>query len=189
LEDNGVTVTCESASVGDTSTIENGGKLYTKIDSKDDLTTEGGAVAPTNACTSGVTNMEVWFFFKTTFNEDISHWDTSSVTNMNLMFTSATAFNQNIGCWDTSSVRDMYRMFYGATAFNQDLKLWDVHLIPSDPGHFDVYSGFQDDTTKHPIWGSAGGSCNAAPTDITLSNASANQSSGTDATVGTLYYR
>ena len=59
LEDNGVTVTCESASVGDTSTIENGGKLYTKIDSKDDLTTEGGAVAPTNACTSGVTNMGV----------------------------------------------------------------------------------------------------------------------------------
>ena len=84
---------------------------------------------------------------KTTFNEDISAWDTSNVTDMSYMFDShrfqsehwwlgyeqgdrhgayvpyATAFNQNIGSWDTSKVTSMGYMFYNATAFNQDIGL------------------------------------------------------------------
>ena len=43
-------------------------------------------------------------FQGTSFNGDISSWDTSNVTDMKGMFSGATAFNQDIGSWDTSNV-------------------------------------------------------------------------------------
>ena len=51
-------------------------------------------------------------------------WDrvvTSLVTDMSDLFKDATSFNQNISSWDTSSVTTMEDMFRGASAFNQDL--------------------------------------------------------------------
>ena len=65
--------------------------------------------------------MRYMFKGATTFNEDISRWDTSSVADMRNMFDGATTFNQPIGEWDTSSVTDMEEMFYGATAFNEQI--------------------------------------------------------------------
>ena len=50
---------------------------------------------------SQVTDMNMLFANKTTFNENISDWDVSNVTNMNQMFAGATRFNQNIGKWNT----------------------------------------------------------------------------------------
>ena len=41
------------------------------------------------------------------FNEDISRWDTSKVWSMRFMFWDAAAFNQPIGSWDTSKVTGM----------------------------------------------------------------------------------
>ena len=41
---------------------------------------------------------------KSTFNGDISKWDTGKVTNMYYMFDSASAFNQDIGSWNTAQV-------------------------------------------------------------------------------------
>ena len=38
-----------------------------------------------------------------TFNEDISGWDTSSVTTMNRMFYGATSFNGNFSSWNTKT--------------------------------------------------------------------------------------
>ncbi len=51
------------------------------------------------------------FYSATSFNGDISNWDTSSVTNMSAMFNGASAFNRNLGNWDISNVQSMYSMF------------------------------------------------------------------------------
>ena len=60
----------------------------------------------------------------TSFNENITRWDTSKVWNMGSMFYGAAAFNQPIGSWDTSKVTDMRYLFYLAPAFYQDITGW-----------------------------------------------------------------
>ena len=67
----------------------------------------------------------------TTFNQDISAWDTSNVTHMGSMFYGASSFNKDISNWNTSAVTDMVNMFRGATAFNQDLSDWDTSAVTS----------------------------------------------------------
>ena len=48
-----------------------------------------------------------------TFNGDISKWETGQVTDMGHMFRgSASAFNQDIGGWNTAQVTFMYTMFH-----------------------------------------------------------------------------
>ena len=59
-----------------------------------------------------------------TFNGDITRWDTSSVTNMLRMFLNAYSFNQDIGSWDTAHVTDMEAMFEDASEFNHDISSW-----------------------------------------------------------------
>jgi surface protein len=78
---------------------------------------------------SQVTSMSELFYYKGSFNADISRWDTSSVTTMYRMFAYAEAFNQDIGTWDTSSVTTMKYMFWEAYAFNQHLSRWDVSSV------------------------------------------------------------
>ena len=70
--------------------------------------------------TSNVETM-TQMFYGTAFNQDISDWNTSKVTSMSYMFNTATAFDQNIGSWDTSKVETMKNMFAGANSFNQAL--------------------------------------------------------------------
>lgn len=64
-------------------------------------------------------------FYRSSFNNDISGWDTSSITNMSHMFQGASAFNQPIENWDVSSVTDMSYMFAETNEF------FDVHYVPS----------------------------------------------------------
>ena len=85
------------------------------------------------------------------FNQDISSWDTSSVTNMGAMFKNATSFNQNIGAWNTSSVINMYSMFQEAVAFNQNLSGWCVRNISAEPSEFSINSPLTD--ANKPLWG------------------------------------
>ena len=48
---------------------------------------------------------------KSTFDGDISKWNTEKVTDMGYMFQSASAFNQDIGSWNTAKVTTMRSMF------------------------------------------------------------------------------
>jgi surface protein len=139
IEDNNVTVNCDYNTSASTTC---NGKTYTKITAKTDLNISGGSVAPTNACTSGITSMSYWFQNKSTFNEDISHWDTSSVTDMNRMFLDASAFNQPIGDWNTSSVTNMSGMFWDASDFNQPISNWNTSSVTNMLRMFSSASDF-----------------------------------------------
>ncbi|CAL6333299.1 unnamed protein product [Bathycoccus prasinos] len=75
----------------------------------------------------------IGFGSKSSFNGDISGWDTPQVTTMESMFMEASAFNQNIGEWDTSQVINMEQMFYRASAFNQDISWVDGYCSDDEP--------------------------------------------------------
>ena len=51
------------------------------------------------------------------FNKDISSWNTAAVTNMYQMFQHASSFNKDISSWNTAAVTDWSGMFYNATAW------------------------------------------------------------------------
>ena len=72
-----------------------------------------------------------WMFDgATSFNGDLSAWNTSRVTNMWSMFWGATLFNSDLSSWDISSVTDMEGMLAHATSFNQDLCAWGDKSFP-----------------------------------------------------------
>ncbi|MFD2531815.1 BspA family leucine-rich repeat surface protein [Gracilimonas halophila] len=125
LAENGVTVLCKNASIGNTGEVRINGTAVTFTKrAATDITVDNAATT----CTSGITDMSA-LFKDSNFNQDISSWDVSSVTNMAEMFSGNSEFNQDIGSWDVSSVTDMRSMFYGATAFNQDIGSWDVTSV------------------------------------------------------------
>ncbi|CAL6429326.1 unnamed protein product [Bathycoccus prasinos] len=81
---------------------------------------------------SGYTEISSYKGFggKSTFNADISKWNTGKVTSMRSTFNRASAFNQDIGSWNTAQdigswntgqVTDMIRSFIYASAFNHDI--------------------------------------------------------------------
>ena len=142
------TCKCPNASVGDTETIS--GKLYTVVDEASiaGQISEGNV----NLCTTLITNMggrDVTsmssLFQSSTFNSDISFWDTSNVTSMQYMFSGVNSFNQDIGNWDTSKASDMSSMFKQAEAFNQDIGNWDTSKVTNMEGMFKDAAAFNQD--------------------------------------------
>lgn len=152
LHENGVTITCEGASPGETGVVD--GVTYTAVDSDLLIERRNNEEDLSKVCTSlitdlknffigdvefnqdikswdvrNVSNMEALFLGCDLFNQDLSYWDVSSVTNMAFMFAEAQAFNQNIGSWNVSSVTDMSRMFLSTEVFNQNLNNWDVSKV------------------------------------------------------------
>ena len=71
--------------------------------------------------TSGIANMNMLFFERASFNEDISRWNVSNVVNMNQMFNGATLFNGDLSGWNVGQVKSMSYMFDGATSFDRQL--------------------------------------------------------------------
>jgi len=109
---------------------------YAKGDSgaSDPFTHSTAGVIPFNRIvTTLMTNMVGMFNNATTFNSDISSWDTSNVTYMIGMFYAASAFNSDISSWDTSNVLNMNNMFRNATLFNQDISGWYVSSVAPRP--------------------------------------------------------
>ncbi len=80
---------------------------------------------------SEVTDMVYMFNGATSFNGDISRWNTAQVTNMSFMFYEASSFNGDISGWNTVKVTNMSNMFNGATSFNQDIDGWSVEAVTS----------------------------------------------------------
>ncbi|MEQ9425952.1 MAG: BspA family leucine-rich repeat surface protein, partial [Cyclobacteriaceae bacterium] len=144
LANNGVTITCSDAKVGDKGTVN--GIEYTKR-SKDQITTENAATT----CTSGITDMSYLFDGKSSFNQDISSWDVSQVVNMEKVFNNAHAFNQDISNWDVSSVTNMYAMFFNAQVFNQDLSSWNVGAVTNMGAMFNSATLFNQDISSWDV--------------------------------------
>ncbi|MDB9780129.1 BspA family leucine-rich repeat surface protein, partial [Flavobacteriaceae bacterium] len=160
---------CPNATEGEKEVIN--GVTYTAVDNS----TIGGQISNSNfnLCTTLVTDMNELFKGNSSFNADISFWDTSNVTNMSSMFFGATAFNQDIGSWDTSSVIDLdsmfedaisfdkniggwetsnftniSRMFKSATSFNQDIGNWDTSNVTNMSSMFSGATAFNQDLSN-----------------------------------------
>eukprot|EP00588_Corethron_pennatum_P015335 CAMPEP_0194280134 /NCGR_PEP_ID=MMETSP0169-20130528/15928_1 /TAXON_ID=218684 /ORGANISM="Corethron pennatum, Strain L29A3" /LENGTH=319 /DNA_ID=CAMNT_0039024739 /DNA_START=209 /DNA_END=1168 /DNA_ORIENTATION=+ len=81
--------------------------------------------------TSDALSMEWMFYQANSFNGDVSTWDVSQVRLMVAMFHEATSFNGDIGGWDTSNSWTMEWMFCKAASFNRNLSAWDLGKVTS----------------------------------------------------------
>ena len=144
LHENGITVVCINANIGDSAEIN--GVTYTKR-SRDQITSDNASMT----CTSGITDMSNLFESDTTFNSNINHWDVSSVTNMTYMFAYAENYNQPLNDWDVSNVTTMEMMFSDNYHFNQPLDKWNVSRVTSMHGMFNSASSFNQDISNWDV--------------------------------------
>ncbi len=94
------------------------------------------------------TNMSVMFLGATTFNQDIGNWNTAQVTDMDSMLLNAISFNQDVGRWNTAQVTDMSFMFGGlnvVTPFTQDISGWNTAKVTNMAGMFQNANAFDQD--------------------------------------------
>ena len=100
-----------------------------------------------NIVTTDVTNMGGLFQNNTSFNENISHWDTGNVTEMWDTFNAATSFNQDISNWNTAKVKYLNDMFKNADAFNKDLS-WNTAKVINMKNMFYGANAFNGDISE-----------------------------------------
>jgi surface protein len=88
------------------------------------------------------------FGYKSTFNGDISKWNTEKVTAMYFMFNQAHAFNQGIGSRNTAQVTNMVLMFRSASAFNHDIGSWNTGKVTDMNAMLSSASAFNHDISS-----------------------------------------
>jgi len=115
-----------------------GSNLITRVSSWNNLSYLKGAFSGATSLQSvpnylppGVTTIASMFYGASSFNSDISAWDTSRILDMSSTFKGASAFNQNISGWNTSAVLNLQSAFEGASAFNQPIGGWDTRAVTS----------------------------------------------------------
>ncbi|MCY4162546.1 MAG: BspA family leucine-rich repeat surface protein [Flavobacteriaceae bacterium] len=150
LDDNGVTIKarkCYRNMIGEIHTLY--GVEYEIVNNETLRDRYQSGVNLSKVVTTFVTDMSGMFFYDdTSFNQDLSQWDTSQVTTMRGMFWDATNFNQDISQWDTSQVISMLGMFGNATSFNQDLSQWDTSQVTDMSGMFNWATNFNQDLSQ-----------------------------------------
>lgn len=188
LSSNGVTVVCPNAKVGDTFVV--GGVTYTKRDYAGLVSLVGNAATEAElatSCISGVTWLQDLFYSyssgtkvadPSTFNPDLSTWDTSAVTGMQWMAKNLPAFNPDISKWDTqnvlsmavgvypdrsrpnpvlldplslalsSLVRSPQDAFFNCFAFNQNIGDWNVAKVEFMTQMFEGARSFNQDLSR-----------------------------------------
>ena len=86
--------------------------------------------------TTCVDDMSSMFRNASSFNGDVSRWSTGNVILMNSMFSNATVFKNDVSHWDTSKVINMREMFSFASSFNGDLSRWNTQYVTDMCGMF-----------------------------------------------------
>ena len=134
LASNGVTIVCPEAPIGHKEVVN--GKEYEVVDLAMLKTKIANNEAVDCVCTSQITSMASLFEDNSTFNQDISSWDTVQVTAFEKMFRNAISFNGQLKDWDTAKVTNMAMLFNGATLFNQPIGSWDTAQVTTMEGMF-----------------------------------------------------
>lgn len=122
-------------------TIEQFGELVTRHQ----FNTGDNTLVVPDVLPAYITSLMRMFAGASTFNQDISEWDTSNITDMYYAFSGASSFNQNISAWNVSKVTDMYCLFEDAISFNQDISGWDVSAVTDMAYMFAGTSTFNQD--------------------------------------------
>lgn len=102
--------------------------------------------------TSSVKSMDGMFQGTSEFNSSINNWDTSNVEDISLMFSGAKSFNQSINNWDTSNVTDMSNVFEETDKYNQPLNNWDVSNVTNMRGMFKDSKSFNGNISDFCIF-------------------------------------
>ena len=160
IDGNG-TVRCPTAPLGASETIS--GKSYYVVNKAAiisildtgsfTVTSTSSTISPTDlscVCTTQITEMDQLFNGRTTFNDDISNWDTSNVESMIGTFQDAEQFDQDISSWNVSKVDNMSNMFFNAFLFNQDIGSWDTSSVSDMKQTFRGAKAFNQPITSAP---------------------------------------
>jgi len=96
---------------------------------------------------SRVTNFEEIFQGHTTFNDDISRWNTANAMNFKHLFYSASVFDQDLSKWNVERVKNFDLTFRSATNFRgRGLENWNTVSATSMYDTFAYSSSFQGDS-------------------------------------------